>query len=260
MAFQLPALTKNKLHVTLDLRIAILVLLAVIMTMLLIWKPWSGTAISDRTVEVNGEATITAKPDKFVFYPSYEFKNADKTAALTDISKKSAELTAKLKALGVSESDIKTTSSGYDYPIYKEPNTDDSTTYSLQLMVTADNLETAQKVQDYLITTSPLGSVSPQASFSEAKRKQLESQARDKATTDARTKVDQMAKNVGFKVGAVKKISEDQGFSIMPMDARSGATSLQVDSPDSNASKSSLGVQPGENELPYTITVTYYIR
>jgi uncharacterized protein YggE len=259
MVFQLPALTKNKLHVAFDLRIIVLVLLVIIVAMFLIWKPWSGAATSDRTVEINGEATITAKPDKFVFYPSYEFKNADKTTALTDISKKSAELIAKLKALGVGESDIKTTSSGYDYLIYREPSADDSTTYSLQLTVTAHNLEIAQKVQDYLVTTSPLGSVSPQASFSEGKRKQLESQARDKATTDAHTKVDQMAKNVGFKVGAVKKISEDQGFSILSMEAQSGAASMQ-DSSDSNSLKSSLSVQPGENELPYTITVTYYIR
>jgi uncharacterized protein YggE len=259
MAFRLPASPTNKIALALDLRIVCLVLLVIVVTMLCIWKPWAGSAVSDRTVEVNGEATVTAKPDKFVFYPSYEFKNTDKAAALAQISQKSEELTTKLKGLGVKDSDIKTSSSGYDYPVYKEPGASEPT-YNLQITVTTASLDMAQKVQDYLVTTSPLGSVSPQPSFSEQKRRQLESQARDLATRDARAKVDQMAKNVGFKVGAVKKISETQGFSILPMEARDGAALMRADAPDSASSQPSLGVQPGENELPYSVSVTYYIR
>lgn len=246
---------KNKMNVVLDLRVVVLVLLAVIAAMLLLWKPWASKAAGDRTVEVKGEATITAKPDKFVFYPSYEFKNADKAAALADVSKKSDEIVSKLKGLGVTEKDIKTTSSGYDYPVYKESGAQ-TPTYNLQLTVTVGDLEKAQEVQDYLVTTAPMGSVSPQATFSEKKRKELEAQARDLATKDARAKADQMAKNVGFKVGAVKAISEDQGFSAMPLEARS----LAMDAGGSTAASASLNVQPGENELPYTVTVTYYIR
>jgi uncharacterized protein len=246
-------LSKQRVQVSLDFRWVSLVLAVVLVGMLLIWKPWSGRSTSDRTIEVRGESIITAKPDEFVFYPSYEFKNSDTSVALADLSKKSNDIVAKLKELGVQDKHIKTSSSGYDYPVYKEPDSDEAT-YTLQLTVTITDLTMAQKVQDYLVSTGPMGSVSPQATFSDKKRKQLESQARDLAAKDARVKADQMAKNIGFKVGKVKSINEDQGFSIMPVEAR-GLAAL-----DAKSTAPPLTVQPGENELPYSVTVTYYIR
>lgn len=243
--------SKNIVRVPLDLRVVVLALLAVIAGMLLLWRPWSASPASERTVEVRGESTIRAKPDEFVFYPSYEFRHADKAAALAELGKKSDDVITKLKSFGVKEKDIKTSTSGYDDLVYRSQDSGEAT-YRLQLTVTVDSLDLAQKVQDYLVTTTPTGSVSPQPGFSEAKRTMLEAQARDLATKDARATVDQMARNVGFKVGKVKNISEDQGFSVMPFEARSMAADEKGQSP--------LAVQPGENELPYTITVTYYIR
>ncbi len=106
------------------------------------------------------------------------------------------------------------------------------------------------------MTTSPTGSVSPQATFSDAKQKELETQARNAAAKDARSKADEMAKNIGFKVVKVKSLTDDQGFGgvIRPMYATdSKALNAQEATP-------SLTVQPGENDLPYTITVEYYIK
>jgi uncharacterized protein YggE len=121
----------------------------------------------------------------------------------------------------------------------------------LQLTVTVNSRETAQKVQDYLINTGPTGSISPYPTFSDTKRKELESQARDEATKDARAKADQLAKNLGFSVGKVKSIEDQSGFGdIIPLDA-----TIQPDS----ASRSSLAVQPGENEITYTVRVIYYL-
>jgi hypothetical protein len=48
-----------------------------------LWRPWdSQPSASDRTVSVSGSATLKAEPDEYVFYPSYEFKNADKTVVM----------------------------------------------------------------------------------------------------------------------------------------------------------------------------------
>ncbi len=248
----------RKLTVSLDLRIIVVALLIVIAGMLTFWKPWqTSSSSSDRTVKVTGEATVKAEPDEFVFYPSYQFKNSSKDAALAEVGKKSDEIIAKLKALGVADSKIKTNSNGYDwYNYYK--NSDDSTTYTLQLTVTVDNKDLAQKVQDYLVSTQPMGSVSPQASFSDTKRKQLESQARDDATKDARAKADQSAKNLGFKVGKVKTIEDGTGFG--QIYATRGVSATAVDSDSSSVSTSNLNVQPGENEINYTVTVTYFVR
>jgi len=222
--------------------------------MLVLWRPWNDTTTDARTVEVTGSSTITAKPDEFVFSPSYDFKDADKDAALAQLSKKSDEIVAKLKSLGVAESKIKTDSSGYDYPVYYDDGQD--ATYTLDLTVTVSDPRLAQKVQDYLVTTAPTGSVSPNADFSDKKRNQLESQARDEATKDARAKADQMAKNLGFKVGKVKAIDDSNGFDggIVPL---TGARGMSASSAEDT---SSLSVQPGENDLDYSITVTYYIK
>ena len=243
---------KTKINFTLDLRIVIVALLAMMAGMLLVWKPWQQTLSANaRTITVTGEATVRAVPDEFVFTPTYQFKNADKAAALKELTAKSNVIVAKLKELGVADNQIKTNAGGNDFQIYYPENSTEPA-YSLTLTVTLGNRELTQKVQDYLITTSPTGSVTPQANFSTAKRKELENQARDKATKEARGKADQSAKNLGFKIGKVKSVEDGTGFGgIVPLGA--GETAVAD-------SKTSLVVQPGENDLNYSVTVVYYIR
>lgn len=244
--------SKQQVRMTFDLRIVVAVLVVIIIAMLFWWRPWSpGTGT--RTINVTGETTISATPDEFVFMPSYQFVNADKTTALADITKRSEEIVAKLKELGVPESGIKTNTSNYQDLIYRENETS-KPTYTLQLTVTVSSLELAQKVQDYLVTTAPTGSVSPQPSFSDAKRKEIEGTARDQATQDARAKAEQTAKNLGFKLGKVQSVTDGSGFNGIPY-----ATGRAAAVPDS-AKSPSLSIQPGENKLTYSVTVVYYIR
>lgn len=247
---------KNSIGIRVDLRFLVIVLLVVIACMLAIWKPWTSTGASDRTVTVTGEAKLTAEPDEYTFSPSYEFKNANKDVALADLTKKSDEVVKKLKELGVADSKIKTNADGYDYYNYYFDTTADEFTYTLRPTVSVNNKTLAQKVQDYLVTTSPSGQVSPQAGFSTAKQKELEGKARDEATKDARAKADQSAKNLGFKVSKVKSISDGANFGGITPYLMEGAE-LSV---SSDAKAPSLAVQPGENDLTYSVTVIYFIR
>ncbi len=251
---------KSSFKLSLDYRIIIFVLLAVIAGMLSIWKPWNifgDNGKGERTIRVSGEATVKSEPDEYVFYPNYEFKNTDKAVALKELGSKSEEIVAKLKSLGVEDSKIKTNTNANDYPIYGypdeiQPENPKRATYSLSLTITVASRELSQKVQDYLVTTAPSGSISPNPTFSESKRKQLDSEARDKATKEARAKADQSAKNLGFKVGAVKSVEDQGGFGeVYP---------LSKDSVMSSEPSSRLTVQPGENELHYSVTVTYFVR
>jgi uncharacterized protein YggE len=237
-----------------DYRILIAILLLVIIGMLALWRPWSVSHVSDRTIEATGDAKLTATPDEYTFSPSYEFKNSNKQQALAALTAKSDKIVAKLKSLGVADSKIKTNSSGYDYPIYYD-TTNTTATYTLSLTITIDDKSLAQKVQDYLVTTAPTGAVSPQVDFSDTKRKQLENAARDQAEKDARSKAQQSAKNLGFKLGAVKAVKDSTGFDNTPYPLMSG-TNFDA----SGTSKESLPIQPGENDLSYSVTVTYYVR
>ncbi len=245
-----PTPVKMKLNISLDYRTLTVILVVVIAGMLALWQPWNDPRSSTRTIEVTGQAKLSAVPDEFVFYPSYAFRNSDKAAALAALTKKSDELVSKLKALGVADNKIKTNSAGYSYPLYDKVS--GSATYSLQLTVTVDNKDLAQKVQDYLVSTSPSGAVSPQANFSDAKRKELENKARDEATKDARSKAEQSAKNLGFSLGSVKTVNDGTGFGGIPYPA----IGVQQDVAESKQ----LQIQPGENDLTYTVTVSYFIR
>jgi len=254
-----PAAPPNKTKVSLsfDLRMVVGILLVIIVAMVVMWKPWNATHPNDRTVSVTGETTVKAEPDEYLFYPTYRFTGAVKDTTLDQLSKKNEAIVAELKKLGVPDSKIKTDSSGYGdyYSISRDPGSE-ATTYTLRLSVTVGTKDLAQKVQDYLITTSPTGSVSPQATFSDAKRKELENKARDEATKDARAKADQSAKNIGFKVGKVQKVSDGSGFGgVSPAYDGAGDLSLTEDS-----SKRQLSIQPGENDLRYSVTVVYYVK
>jgi hypothetical protein len=258
---------KQKFTVSIDMRFIIVLLILVIAGMLLAWHPWNpANATNDkRTISVTGESTLQAEPDQFTFNPSYEFKDASRDTALANLSAKNTDLVAKLKSLGVSDNSIKTNASDYNrggvyYPqpyVDGKPQADPTAIYNLQLTVTVKDRALAQKVQDYLATTGPSGAVTPFNDFSDAKRKQLESQARDTATKDARAKADQSAKNLGFKVGKVKSVQDGSGFgSVMPMSMAKGAS---VDAVAPSAT-SSIAVQPGQNPLSYSVTVEYYLQ
>lgn len=238
-------------------RLCIGILSLVIAVMFMFWQPWDNSSSESRTISVSGETTINVVPDEYIFNPSYEFKGVDRTKALADQTEKNNQIVSKLKELGVSDSDIKNNSGGYSdrsccttepYPA------DDQTIYNLNLTITVSNKDLAQKVQDYLITTNPQGQVTPQAGFSESKRKEIEDKARDEATKDARSKAEQIAKNTGAKLGKVRSIQDGGGLG-QPI------TMLYEDKAvSSSESRQSLQIQPGENELRYTVSVSYYLR
>jgi uncharacterized protein YggE len=248
---------KNKINLRIDLRILIGILVAIIIGLLVAWAPWNSAERSDEIIKVTGETVLKAEPDQFVFYPAYQFKNADKAAASAAAANKSVEIVAKLRELGVAESAIKTSVDGYlSQPYPGGPSTQDEYIYTAQVTITVDSKESAQKVQDYIATTSPLYSVTPQGSFSESKKKELEAKARDEATKDARAKAEQSAENLGFKLGRVKSVEDGAGFSeARPLDLKGGDAMMTRE-----ATTSSLPVNPGENEIRYSVTVTYFVR
>jgi uncharacterized protein YggE len=253
-----PLKNKKKLSVTLDSRTFIIILLLIIVGMLFAWKPWNKSPQNtDRTVQVNGAATVKAEPDEFDFSPSYDFKNQNKQVALDELSKKSNEITAQLKKLGVDSGQIKTNADGYRRGIYLPASDDSQTTYTLMVNIVVDSKEVAQKVQDYLTTTAPEGSVTPYPSFSENKKNELESQARHLAEQDARSKAEKTTKNLGFKLGAVKSISDTNGYGGVEPLLEKGANSSSLSEPTAGLG---IAVQPGQNDINYQISVTYYIK
>lgn len=242
------------------------------------WQPWAPRlAANSRTVQVTGEATVKSEPDEFQFYPTYTSKNTDKQAALAELTKKSEEIVVKLKALGVPDSGIKTNTSSSNGAImmttmYPAPEQTDN---MLVVNVTVATRDLAQKVQDYLLTTGSSGTVSPMPTFSTAKQKELQAKARTEAEKDARNKAEQTAKNLGFKLGAVKTVKDQSGGPIL-MGANSSDISVggagmeagtmavgggaPVTVSTSAVKAVGLSVMPGQEEVRYSVSVTYFVK
>lgn len=245
---------KITLNVSLNYKIIAIVLAILLVASVAMWRPWVRDA-ANRTISVTGESVVTAETDEYTFSPTWKITAATEQEALAQTTAKSNEIVAELKKLGVAEEDITVSSNGSTGMYYPEGTTTEPT-YYLGIQIVVKDKDTAQKVQDYLLTTSPMGAVTPYGSFSEAKQNELEAQARDEATKDARAKADQTANNLGFKVGKVKTVSDLQpSFGVMATDTMMGAVSTS-----SIEKGGSMMVQTGSNDLNYSVTVEYYIK
>ena len=161
---------KQSLTIKINAWIVCAVLLATNLITLGFWQPWVNRSISSRTIAISGSTTIEAEADQFIFNPYYQKEGADKTTINAELSTLAGDITTKLKELGVADSAIKTDVNSYEYNIYYGGQPDNVTT-TLYVTVTLKDKILAQKVQDYIVTTEPAGSITPQISFSNAKQK-----------------------------------------------------------------------------------------
>ncbi len=234
---------------TVSWRLLAIVLLIIIAVMLAIWRPWQAGTSAGRTITVTGEATVSAEPDELVFYPSFTI------ATTQDLAARANELTAGLKALGVEDKAIRTNASAYEkyYDLTRLPGSAPEEEITLQFTITLNDKELAQKVQDYLVSQKASGQITPQGSFSDEKRKQLQDEATEKAAADARTRAEKMAANLGAGIGKVVKVSESQGYGIYPME--NGIRDMVASSADA-----SMPINQGENDFTYQLQAEYELK
>jgi uncharacterized protein YggE len=250
---------KQSITIKINAWIICAVLLIANLVTLGFWQLWVDNSASDRTIVITGSTTIEAEADQFVFSPYYQKEGADKTVINTELSDLAATITVKLKELGVEDSAIKTDVNSYEYSIYYGVDTSAETS-NLYLTVTIKDKTLAQRVQDYIVTTSPTGSITPQISFSTAKQKTLETQARDAALTDARSKAEASAKQLGASLGKVVTVTDNTYGGVTPMPWMMDAGTKSSDSSISSGAESSYSIQPGLNEYSFSVVVTYELK
>ena len=231
------------------------VLLIAIFGLLLWSQPWdNSTSKETRKITVTGDATIEATPDEYTFSPYFESKGTDKTELKGELTDMANEAITKLKELGVQEDDIKLDLSSFDQ-WYWAKDEEGVATASLQIKVT--DKELAQKVQDYFLSTDAKGQSTPQASFSEDKQDELDTEATNKATEDAKRKAELQANQLGAKLGKVLE-AKAASDSVFPIAYDSGVATMEASG--SESTRSSLPVLVGQNEYTQSITITYELQ
>jgi len=249
---------KQSITIKLNVWIICAVLVITNLIMLGFWQPWNSKSVSDRTITITGSTTIESEADQFVFSPYYQKEGTDKVAINAELSTLASTITTKLKELGVADSAIKTDINSYEYSI-RYGNQLDSATSTLYITVTIKDKVLAQKVQDYIVTTSPSGSITPQVSFSTAKQKTLEAKAREEALKDAKTKAEASASQLGAKIGNVITVSDNTYSGVTPLPWMSSGSTTS-DSVKESSTTSSYTVQPGLNEYSFSVQVIYEIK
>lgn len=180
-------------------------------------------------------------------------KTADTSQqAISEANKVINDITAKLKALGVEEKDIKTSNlSSYPERSLSGLDTVSGYTVNQTLDVTFDTVEKANQGLDIATAAGANSIGGVQFTFDEEKREELEEQARIEAIKDAKEKAQKLANTAGIKLGRVVNISEaGMGGDPVPMYERATMNAKDAESEP-------VELNPGENKIIVQVFLSY---
>ncbi len=204
-----------------------------------------------RQVTVVGHGEVKGKPDTATVQIGVETEAAVAKDALAKNTDETAALQAKLKELGVAETDMQTS----NFSIYPTYSTDGRqiTGYHVSNSVTV-KIRALDKVGTLLDQVVQAGANSVSGiSFSVDDPKALLSQAREQAMQDAKSRADLLAKAGGAAVGDVLVITENVGAQ-PPVPLVMAAPAAEA------ADSKAVPVQPGEQSFAIDVQVTYQLR
>ncbi len=220
------------------------------------------------TITVSGTGDVFAVPDTATFSYSVMDTEKDVTTAQTKVNTEGNDIIAYLKAQGIDDKDIQTS----DYSVnphyewstaacpagsgYCPPGKQTLTGYDVNETVTVKVKDTT-KAGDLLSGVGSKGATNISGlSFTVEDETALEAQARTKAIDDARTKADELAKELGVSIVRVVGFNENNGGPIMY-----AAKSMAFDTAAGSAPAAPApNIATGQNKITSNVSVTYEIR
>jgi uncharacterized protein len=153
-----------------------------------------------------------------------------------------------LKNIGISDKDIKTTNYSVN-PNYDFRNGSQNITgytVSQNLQVNVSPIDRANQAIDISVNNGAnlIGGIN--FTFNDKTKKDLERKARTDAVKKAKEKAQELSQATGIRLGKIVDVQESQGFN--PVSVRTFA----LDSTDENTN-----LQPGENTISLTLTLSY---
>src|SRR5262245_17244984 len=199
-------------------------------------------ATATRTITVTGNGTVATVPDSATFSFTVDTRGKTASAALAQNSDETDKVIAAVKAAGVPAANIQTSQ------VALSPQTSqDGTTVvgyvATNTITVKTGISGAGKLVDAAVNAGANGVSGPMLSRSDELA--LYRDALKKAVEDAKLKAQALADAAGLSLGEVQTVAE--GTSSAPPVALVGKAADAVSTP----------IEPGSQDIPATVTVTY---
>ncbi len=224
------------------------------------------------TINVSGHGEALAVPDIATFTFSITSQKLTVALAQDDVTKKINEITQYLKSAGVDEKDIQTSDYSvypqYEYSqsvcpaasggtiIYCPPGKQNLKGYEVRQTTTVKVRDTA-KAGDLLTGVGGKGATEVSGlNFTFDKPDQVQTQARDKAILNAKTKAEDLARALGVSLVRVVSYSENGNYPTPMYYAKDMAVGMGGVA----ETRSSPEISVGQNKVSSDVNITYEIR
>lgn len=207
----------------------------------------SAPPVPAKTITVSGEGKVTVKPDMATINLGAQATASTASEALAQMNESMTKLIDALKAAGIAEDDIATSS------LYLSPNWDQSShitgfTASNSVSVKVRDLTKAGSVIDTAATAAGNNATVSGISFSVADPEKVIGEARAAAIANAKKRAGEFATAAGGSVGDVLQISEVGVNVPMPLTYEAAA---------SDRAAGGVAVMPGTQDMTVNVTVVF---
>lgn len=214
---------------------------------------------TSKTINVNGESLIKAKPDLLGVYVNIETSGKTASEAENKNSEISSKINSELKRLGFTDADIETTGFNIyqDYQWIDGQQTSKGYKASNQLKVKVKDFTKSGDVIDSVVNSGGLVS-NINFELDEAKQQEYKKQAMAKAAEDTKNKADAIAQGVGMRVGKLVTIQVND-YNSYPYPVYARAEGGVFSASDAKAQVEKVSINPGDLEIRASVTATYKI-
>ena len=225
-------------------------------------QDYARSLISPRVINISASDKVSVKPDIATLSFSVVTENVSVVAVQEDNNAKINDAISKIKALGVSDDDIKTVEYNLS-PVYTQMSSYGVANFVPKIAKYSLTQTVSVKIRDFS-KISPIFDIIASAginkigniSFSIDDPEQAYAQAREKAFAKVQEKANNMSKLGGIKIGRVVNISDYSSNSSIYRESFGGYGGDMV----SAAPKIAADIQPGTQEVSVTVNVTYEIK
>lgn len=207
-----------------------------------------------REISVDAEGTAYVVPDTAVIRLGVSTEGASSEAVVSENTDKMNKVLEAIKGLGIEESKIQTTSY-YLTPDYTWDENGNETTTGYTLDQTVEvRLQDFEKIGDLIAAANTAGANTVSGiEFTLEDPETAKTEARTEAIASAKAKAQQIAMASGLRLGDMVSYYEYSSY----YEGKGGYMDYYAESADMMSVPS---IEPGQEEITLTVTLTYQIR